>query len=236
MSIYQAKLHLAFHFTNMNINRLQALFAQHTDPEKAQWQTAYMKNQFIFLGIAKPTRAKLEKEVFKTHPLKTQDELIRLLNDLWQADAREFQYTACELAYYYKKIWSPALLPTFEHMIRTKSWWDTVDDIAANLVGDLVFKYPELIKTMDAWIHDENLWIRRSALLFQLRWKKETNQARLFDYCSKTMHEKDFFIRKAIGWVLREYSKTNPQAVKHFIDTHRNKLSTLSIREGSKYT
>lgn len=218
------------------INTLQETFALHADLQKAQWQTAYMKNHFSFLGIAKPMRAKLEKEVFKTHPLHTQDELIKILNDLWSTDARELQYTACELAYYYKKFWSPTILLTFEYMIRTKSWWDTVDDIAANLVGDLIFKYPELIMIMDRWIDDSNLWIRRSALLFQLRWKKDTDKTQLFRYCTKTMHEKDFFIRKAIGWVLREYSKTNPQAVKQFIDTHRHSLSTLSIREGSKYT
>ncbi len=80
---------------------------------------------------------------------------------------------------------------------------DTVDDSAANLVGILVLNHAELASTMDQWIYDENLWIRRSALLFQLRWKHQTDEQRLFSYCVKTMHEKDFFIRKAIGWVLR---------------------------------
>jgi 3-methyladenine DNA glycosylase AlkD len=88
---------------------------------------------------------------------------------------------------------------------------------------------------MDRWIEDPYLWIRRAALLYQLRWKQETDEEKLFSYCQKTLHEKDFFIRKAIGWVLREYSKTNPKAVKKFISSHRNHLSNLSIREGSKY-
>jgi len=120
-------------------------------------------------------------------------------------------------------------------MIRTNSWWDTVDTIAPNLVGHLVKTHHELTKLMDQWIEDPYLWIRRAALLHQLRWKEMTDEETLFRYCQKTMHEKDFFIRKAIGWVLREYSKTNPRSVKKFIAKYQSNLSPLSIREGSKY-
>lgn len=201
----------------------------------AEQQKAYMKHHFSFLGIKKPVRAQYEKKVFKEYPLADQQELMDIIRWLWQQDAREFQYAACELAYYYKKLWTPEILPLFEQMIREKSWWDTVDDIAVNLVGLLIQKYPQLIPVMDTWIGDENKWIRRSALLFQLRWKEKTHETRLFSYCTHTMHEKDFFIRKAIGWVLREYSKTNPDSVRAFIEHYRPQLSGLSIREGSKY-
>lgn len=217
------------------INALTDIFLSQIDPKKAIAQAAYMKNQFSFLGIAKPERASLEKTVFKQYPISTEKELIEALQLLWQKNEREFHYSACELAVRYKKLWTPQTLASFEYMIRTKSWWDTVDDIAANMVGMLIFQYPELIPHMNAWIVDEHMWIRRSALLFQLRWKLHTNKDQLFLYCTKTMHEKEFFIRKAVGWVLREYSKTNPDAVRDFITIHRANLSGLSIREGSKY-
>lgn len=217
------------------ITELHHALNAYAHTQRAIAQAAYMKNKFSFLGIQKPGRARLEKEIFKQYPLTTEKELIEALQLLWQKDEREFHYSACELALYYKKLWTPHIFPLFESMIRTKSWWDTVDDIAANMVGMLIFKYPELTAHMDNWITDEHMWIRRSALLFQLRWKINTNTQRLFSYCTTTMHEKEFFIRKAIGWVLREYSKTNQTAVRDFITTHRITLSGLSIREGSKY-
>jgi 3-methyladenine DNA glycosylase AlkD len=217
------------------IKALEDTFQKQVDPQRSSWQQAYMKNQFVFLGIQKPQRSQLEKVLFKQYSLTNHDDLIKIITLLWQKEEREFHYTGCEIAYYYKKLWNADSLNIFEYMIRNKSWWDSVDDIAANLVGPLVFKYPELVSLMDQWIDDDNLWIRRSALLFQLRWKKQTDEQRLFSYCIKRMHEKDFFIRKAIGWVLREYSKTNAEAVRMFIDTHRSQLSGLSIREASKY-
>ncbi len=217
------------------ITELHHAFYAYAHTQRAIAQSKYMKNKFSFLGIQKPGRALLEKEIFRRMPLTTEKELIDAIQLLWQKDEREFHYSACELALYYKKLWTPAIFPLFESMIRTKSWWDTVDDIAANMVGILIFKHPELTAQMDAWISDEHMWIRRSALLFQLRWKAQTNKERLFSYCTKTMHEKEFFIRKAIGWVLREYSKTNQDAVRDFIASNRAHLSGLSIREGSKY-
>jgi 3-methyladenine DNA glycosylase AlkD len=127
------------------------------------------------------------------------------------------------------------MLQTYANMIRMKSWWDTVDDIAANLVGMLLLDHPELVQAMDDWIQDEFLWIRRTALIFQLKYKQQTDCTRLFGYCTTVMHERDFFIRKAIGWALRQYSKTDPIAVKQFIQTHQHALSPLSVKEGSKY-
>ena len=159
----------------------------------------------------------------------------KILLGLWQKDYREFHYTALCFAQKHRKILTPEILPTLETLIRNKSWWDTVDTIAPNLVGHLVKTYPALSKIMDRWIEDPYLWIRRAALLHQLRWKDETDKEKLFSYCEKNLHEKDFFIRKAIGWALREYSKTDPKAVEKFIKLHESRLSNLSIREGSKY-
>lgn len=214
---------------------LEKLFTSAANRELASKQSAYMRNLFPFLGIAKPERALLEKAIFKKTEIRSLAALQKILLNLWEQDHREFHYSALTLAQKYRKILTPEILPTLETMIRNKSWWDTVDTIAPNLVGHLVKTYPELSSVMDRWIEDPYLWIRRAALLHQLRWKKETDEEKLFAYCEKTSHEKDFFIRKAIGWVLREYSKTNPEAVEKFLSRHRLRLSPLSIREAGLY-
>lgn len=197
-------------------------------------QSAYMKNHFPFLGIKKPLRDAHQKGIFQQFPPDSEEELIEVINCLWKYEQREYHYAALDFAHHNRKLLSPAIFVTFEALIRQKSWWDSVDFIAANLVGTLAQKHPELAKTMDRWIQDDNMWIRRTALLFQLKWKTKTDADRLFRYCKLTMHEKEFFIRKAIGWALREYSKTNPTAVKIFIANHENQMSGLSKREGSK--
>lgn len=127
------------------------------------------------------------------------------------------------------------MLETFERMLRQKAWWDTVDLISSKLVGLLLQKFPELVRRMENWIQDDFLWIRRCALIFQLSYKAATDEAMLFRFCMLRMHEEGFFIRKAIGWALRQYSKTNPDAVRRFIAENDDGLSNLSKREGSKY-
>ncbi len=217
------------------IKELEMLFKSAANDEIALKQSAYMRNLFPYLGLTKPQRELLEKTIFKKTKVQDLAALEKILLTLWEQDHREFQYTALCFAQRHRKILTPKILPTLETMIRSKSWWDTVDTIAPNLVGHLVKTHPELTKVMDRWIEDPYLWIRRAALLHQLRWKEDTDEEKLFSYCQKTLHEKDFFIRKAIGWVLREYSKTNPKSVKKFISLHQPRLSNLSIREGSKY-
>lgn len=217
------------------IHELEQAFLHNADEAQAKRKTAYMRHLFPFLGLATPLRKALQKPLYKTYPLQDERQLKQTLNDLWLKEQREFQYAALDLAANFQQLASPQMLELFEMMIRTKSWWDTVDDIAANLVGPLVYDHPKLIEVMDGWIQDENLWIRRTALIFQLKWKKQTDTERLFNYCSQLMHESDFFIRKAIGWALRQYAKTDPQAVKKFIHSNQKNLSLLSIKEGSKY-
>jgi len=142
-----------------------------------------------------------------------------------------------DLALKYNHLWTTATLDTFQTMIRKKSWWDCVDQIGCNLVGSLIKKFPLLVDQMDVWISDrDSFWIRRSALIFQLKYKHNTDKERLFRYIIATMHEDEFFIQKAIGWTLREYSKSNKKDVKKFLQQHKDKLSKLSYREGSKYT
>ena len=217
------------------ISELEKLHLDIANKLIAQEQSAYMRNQFIYHGIKKPVLAQVQKEWRKSFALKHEHELITLTKALWLKPQREYQYVAIELAQKHHKLWSPEIFELFEHLIRTKSWWDSVDTIASNLVGKLLVKYPELQAHMDAWILDENVWIRRTALIYQLKYKAQTNHEKLFFYCSQTMHEKEFFIRKAIGWALREYSKTDPIRVKNYIESNKERISALSIKEGSKY-
>jgi 3-methyladenine DNA glycosylase AlkD len=217
------------------LSSLERAFTASKNPAIATQQAAYLKEKFNFFGLTKPVRAEIQKKIFKEHAIKNSVELQKSIEALWHKQEREFHYAAIDLAIRYKKLWTPDFLPLFDTMIRTHSWWDSVDAIAANMVGLVVKNNPNLLTTMDAWIGDDYLWTRRTALLFQLRWKEATDEQRLYAYCKKTFHEKDFFIRKAIGWALREYSKTNPASVKIFIDTNKNLMSNLSIREGSKY-
>ncbi len=193
-----------------------------------------MKNHFYFFGIQKPLRKILFQSTFNDLFIQNESVLVNVLDRLWHKEQREFQYTACDIAEKCLMLASTQTISFFENMIRTKSWWDTVDKIASNLIGPIILRYPKSKLIMEDWIRDSNMWIRRSALLFQLRYKHETDEQLLFKYCRHTMHEKEFFIQKAIGWALREYSKTSPRSVINFINKYRSNLSSLSIREGSK--
>ena len=217
------------------IEHIDVLFQQYSNPEKAKHETAYMRNKFPFFGLGAANLRLCLKETIKKHPIKTEKELVKLIHILYEKDQREYQHLACELTRKYYKLCSHSMLDTFKYMITTKSWWDTVDGIAGHLVGLLVKDFPQHKKNMDLWIKSENMWLRRSAIIHQLKYKNNTDEKRLFKYCKLTMHEKEFFIRKAIGWALRQYSKTNPLSVKQFIKENYQNLSNLSIREGSKY-
>jgi 3-methyladenine DNA glycosylase AlkD len=133
------------------------------------------------------------------------------------------------------RVGSPALLPTVQELITTKSWWDTVDTLAAHTVGPLVAAYPGLVDTMDAWVTDANMWLVRTAILHQLRYKERTDAERLFRYCTVQASHRDFFVRKAIGWALRDYARTDPEAVRRYVEEHRSILAPLSVREASKH-
>ncbi|NGX31698.1 MAG: hypothetical protein K940chlam8_01074 [Chlamydiae bacterium] len=211
------------------ISDLEATFLENASVEVSMSQAQYMKNLFPFFGIQKPKRAELQRSIFKSYPIQNEDELLAIIDYLWTKAEREYHYAACDLGEKYLKLCSQKALKTFEAMIRVKSWWDTVDKIASNLFGLVLLKYPQ---SLDHWIQDPCLWIRRTILIYQLRYKEKTNKEKLFEYCEKLMHEKEFFIQKAIGWALREYSKTNPQDVKAFIMKNKPKLSSLSFKEG----
>ena len=212
--------------------RLSEAFESHRDSERAAGMEAYMRNQFPFLGISTPERRLTAKRALKDLGPPGESDLIAFSAELYSLPEREYQYAAVDHIAAHVQRCSAQLLPHVRGLITTKPWWDTVDGLAAAVVGPLVLNHPALVREMDAWVQEEDLWLIRTAILHQLRYKQRTDPERLFRYCERQAGHKDFFIRKAIGWALREYSKTNPEAVRSFIASHDGALSGLSKREG----
>ncbi len=205
---------------------------QAADAQRAVAMAAYMRDQFPFLGIPSPQVRQIMREAPLPKP--TEAQLRETVLQLWELPEREFQYVACVHLRRHVKVCGPGFLDVARHLIVTKPWWDTVDTLASHTVGPLVAANPKLVATMDAWIDDENMWLARTALLHQLGYKAATDQARLFRYCERQIDHRDFFIRKAIGWALREYARTDPEAVRAFVRSHEGALSGLSKREALK--
>jgi 3-methyladenine DNA glycosylase AlkD len=218
---------------NHEIEKLAALFEENRNEENAGPMKKYMKDHFPFLGIKSPLRKELEKQFFKETEILKKPFDKDFVTQLWEKDEREYHYTAITyIGKFIKKLPKDAI-SFLEELITTKSWWDSVDSIAP-LVGELARRYPEMVEeNINGWSVNDNFWLRRTAILFQLKYKQQTNEGLLYDYIVKNADSKEFFIQKAIGWALREYSKTNPVSVKEFIEG--NKLAPLSVREGSKY-
>jgi 3-methyladenine DNA glycosylase AlkD len=190
-----------------------------------------MKDRFPFYGIPSQPRRALEREVVAGLDAPTEDELVEVLLAVWQEPEREPQYFGCDWSARHVARCGPGHLDVLRTAITTKSWWDTVDTLAAHSVSDLVRAHPELRAEMDRWLGADDLWLRRTALLHQLLWKDETDVGWLEAACLDRAHETDFFIRKAIGWALREVSKRDEQRVRRFVAEHDTELSGLSKRE-----
>ncbi|MBM4761620.1 DNA alkylation repair protein [Bacillus sp. B15-48] len=193
----------------------------------------YMKNHFPFFGIKATERREIQKAYFQqSGRLKAPfDEQFVL--GLWKQPEREFQLAAIDYIVHLQKRLPKTKMDLLETLITTKSWWDTVDTLAQKPVGTIVANYPKLVARVDEWAVAENMWLRRTAILYQLKYKENTDEARLYHFIRLNADSKEFFIQKGIGWALREYSKTNPNSVKLFIK--ENRLAPLSVREGSKY-
>ncbi|MEH7251458.1 DNA alkylation repair protein [Neobacillus niacini] len=209
------------------------MFEEHRNEENAGPMKKYMKDHFPFLGIKSPLRKELEKKFFKETGILKEPFNKEFVLGLWEKSEREYQYTAITyIGKFSKKLLKDDLL-FLKQLITTKSWWDSVDSIAP-LVGEIAKRYSEVIEeTINQWSVHDSMWLRRTAILFQLKYKGQTNENILYQYILENAESKEFFIQKAIGWGLREYSKTNSDSVKSFIEG--NQLAALSVREGSKY-
>jgi 3-methyladenine DNA glycosylase AlkD len=215
-------------------DRLVAVYRAAADPVRAEGTRAYMRDQFPYLGIATARRRALSREVLDGTGAPTVPELRDLALACWELPEREYQYFACDLLVRYARGLDAGFLPTVRRLVTTKSWWDTVDALASRVVGPIVAGHPAAVSTMDSWLMDDNLWLARTAILHQLTYKRDTDTERLFRYCLARADHRDFFIRKAIGWALRQYAWTDPAAVRRFVAAHAAELSPLSVREATK--
>ena len=208
------------------------------DPVRAPQQQAYMKSDMPYLGVGVPECRRIAGAVFARHPLPDADAWEATILDLWRRAAhREERYAAVELLLFrrYSSWLEPARLPMIEEMVVTGAWWDYVDAIAGRGVGAMLAAHPRPMKTiLREWATDDDIWKRRTAILAQLRAKHGTDTKLLADAIRPSIGHPEFFLRKGIGWALREYSKTDPGWVTAFVDAHPG-LSTLSRREALKH-
>ena len=215
---------------------ISSKLAENANPEDAIHMQAYMKTEMPFYGVRSPVINEIVSDAKKLFPITTQNEYNDVITKIWSLSHREEKHISIKLARRWKQFITLDALSLYEKMIREGQWWDYIDSISQNLVGKLLENHrTEMNSILDKWIEDDDLWIRRSAILAHNRHKQNTDQKKLLDYCLQCAHEKEFFIRKAIGWALREYSKTKPEVVSNFIEEHNELLSNLSNREGMKH-
>jgi len=208
-------------------------FRAHGKPDIAQGQMAYMRHQFEYFGLKMPAWMALTREIHKSLGLPDGQELIDLARLCFQDDHREMQYFAIETVQKMLKKQPAEFIHFLEELILEKSWWDTVDWIA-KLVGMHFERYPELTRPVtERWMASGNLWLQRVCLIFQLRYAKKTDAELLFGYIRQVAGSKEFFLQKGAGWALRQFSKTNPEAVRQFLA--ETAVSPLTRREGAKY-
>ncbi|EOS9344485.1 DNA alkylation repair protein [Listeria innocua] len=211
---------------------IQTLFRANRSVADSKPMEAYMKNQFPFLGIRATERKKLVADFLRENGMP--DDLLELVVELFAEEERELQYAAIDLLSRYGKKQASEAIEIYEQLVTTKSWWDTVDGLAGTVVSNHFKLYPDLIPTYnEAWINGDNIWLARTAILFQLKYKEETNAELLFANCEKWLGAKEFFIQKAIGWALRQYAKVDSEAVRVFVNSHT--LAPLSRREALKH-
>lgn len=201
------------------------------DEQQAEKMSAYMQEQFRFQGIPKPELKKLIKPYLSQ--MKKQDLDWGFVYACWDKPYREAQYTAIEYLLMLKNKIKVDDLDKLQYLIVNKSWWETVDTIDA-FVGDIVLKEPSLKTVMLNWSLDDNIWLRRVAIDYQQEYKMQTDTDLLGRIIKNNLGSKEFFINKAIGWSLRDYSKVNPEWVRKFVDDNRERMAPLSIKEATK--
>ena len=210
------------------------LFEAQANPKEAIAMRQYMRGQFAFYGIKAPIRRTIQKAFLQTYGRPSIEQLPELMDLLWADDHRELQHFGMDLLDKAIKKVDASFIEILEKLITTKSWWDTVDMIAVRLVGHLCQRFPEIIpKYPNKWMASEQMWLQRTALLFQLKYKKATDIDLLLKYILRLKDSKAFFLQKAAGWALREYSKTDWELVTDFIEDHD--LAPLTKREGLKW-
>jgi 3-methyladenine DNA glycosylase AlkD len=214
--------------------RLTEHLPARADPQRAVAMAAYMRGRFPFLGLSSPLLRATTRTVLAGLPRPDEDDLRAVALGCWALPEREYQYVAAHYLRRHARVCDAHFIATAEHLIITKSWWDTVDELAAHLVGPLVRRHPALVDVMDDWIAGDQLWLIRTAIIHQLGAKEATDVDRLLRYCAARADHPDFFVRKAIGWALRNHARIDPEVVRAFVRSHQHELSGLSRREALK--
>lgn len=193
--------------------------------------SAYMRGLFPFFGVKTPQRRALVKAGGK---IASWPELQTTVLQLYSKPQREAHYAALDLLEANFRTWTAEVVPLMENLVLTHSWWDTVDRLASPLMGRALQKFPQHQDRPERWIAEDSFWLQRLALLYQLKARESTDRERLARYITATMASPELFLRKAIGWALRQYGYTNPEWVREFVQEHRESLSALSLREATR--
>jgi len=202
----------------------------HQDPYNAAYMTKYMKNKFSFYGIKSPVRKDISKPFLARNVLPPITDIPTIIRTFWNQTGRELQYFALDLLSKYYKKGPVDWIDLFEALITTKSWWDSVDGLASNQVGAHFKNFPELIDPYtNKWMASNNMWLQRTCLLFQLKYKDNTDFALLKSFIEPLVDSDEFFIRKAIGWSLRQYGKFSSEDVVDYVAVQP--MSNLSKKE-----
>ena len=222
--------------THPVVRAIRAALAAQADPVRAHGMQAYMKSTMPFRGVNAPVQRRVWREVFAAHTIDSCQDLRAAAGDLWRgARFREERYAAIGLTDLrrYARCQTPAAVPLYEEMIVTGAWWDYVDVLASHHLGAILRTHAGRMKPMmRRWARARgSMWKRRAAILCQLRFKADTDLALLYDCIEPNLSHPDFFIRKGIGWALRQYAWTNPHEVRKYVEQHSGQLSALSVRE-----
>lgn len=218
------------------VEYVQTELASRANPDKAEGMQAYMKTDMPFYGVQKPGRKEIFRQIKKYFSPNDHHEYIATAAALWELPHREEKYLAQAVATGFPKFIIPKSLRLYRRFIVEGAWWDFVDETANHMIRKLVLDHPkEVWPIVDSWIHHQDMWLRRTAIICQIGLKENTDTDRLYRFCAEGMHEREFFIRKAIGWALREYAKTDPESVATFATDHREEMSGLSYREATKH-
>ena len=217
------------------VNELKGKLSSVDDPKRSVTMSAYMKNHFQFMGVNAPVRKEIQRDWFKSLPHLNHDQKTDLIVRLWKCPDREMHYVALD---FLNKLPLKEIelddVNLIEYLITRNSWWDSVDSIATGFTGKYMKKYPEQRQILvEKWRASENRWLNRTCLLFQLKYSKETDTELLRSLVHQYKDRNDFFIQKAIGWSLRQLSKSNPDAVRGILE--EIKLKGLALKEASKY-
>jgi 3-methyladenine DNA glycosylase AlkD len=216
------------------VDRLTEALGSAADPQRALQMRAYMKDRFEFLGVPAPERRRLAAPFMASMKGAGQERLLEVARTLWALPYREYAYVAADLLRRHERTLAPSALGALRDLVTTQSWWDGVDPLS-HVVGTIVRTNPDVADQMDRWAADADLWVVRVAIIHQLGWKSDAEPERILGYCASQARHPDFFVRKAIGWALRDLARTFPDEVRAFVEAHRDELSPLSVREATKH-